>query len=171
MVHAPTAGDVVRVAPVWWAEFFGATRVLGAVPGPGGGPTITAALSVPVSRAAPDPSPGSGRPPAAPERSASVAARNPPSGGPATGRALAVAGDVPPAGRGRAACPAAGPGADRPAAGTAASVTGLVTGVLGGLLGPTPGDAIAEAYAVRTGAGEDHAQAVDAASTRATSHG
>jgi cell wall-associated NlpC family hydrolase len=31
MVHAPTTGDVVRVAPVWWAEFFGATRVVGAV--------------------------------------------------------------------------------------------------------------------------------------------
>jgi cell wall-associated NlpC family hydrolase len=28
MVHAPTTGDVVRVAPVWWAEYFGATRVV-----------------------------------------------------------------------------------------------------------------------------------------------
>jgi cell wall-associated NlpC family hydrolase len=27
MVHAPTTGDVVRIAPVWWAEFFGAGRV------------------------------------------------------------------------------------------------------------------------------------------------
>jgi cell wall-associated NlpC family hydrolase len=28
MVHAPTTGDVVRVAPVWWAEYFGAGRVV-----------------------------------------------------------------------------------------------------------------------------------------------
>ena len=27
MVHAPTTGDVVRIAPVWWAVFFGAGRV------------------------------------------------------------------------------------------------------------------------------------------------
>jgi cell wall-associated NlpC family hydrolase len=30
MVHAPTTGDVVKVAPVWWAEYFGATRVVSA---------------------------------------------------------------------------------------------------------------------------------------------
>ncbi len=34
MVHAPQTGDVVRVAPVWWAEYFGAVRVVGAVPNP-----------------------------------------------------------------------------------------------------------------------------------------
>jgi peptidoglycan DL-endopeptidase CwlO len=34
MVHAPTTGDVVRRAPVWWSRFFGATRVLPAVPAP-----------------------------------------------------------------------------------------------------------------------------------------
>ncbi|GAA3395521.1 C40 family peptidase [Cryptosporangium minutisporangium] len=28
MVHAPTTGDVVRVAPVWWSEFFSAGRVV-----------------------------------------------------------------------------------------------------------------------------------------------
>ncbi|TQS44899.1 C40 family peptidase [Cryptosporangium phraense] len=28
MVHAPTEGDVVRVAPVWWSEFFAAGRVV-----------------------------------------------------------------------------------------------------------------------------------------------
>lgn len=28
MLHAPTTGDVVRIAPVWWAEFFAATRVV-----------------------------------------------------------------------------------------------------------------------------------------------
>jgi cell wall-associated NlpC family hydrolase len=36
MVHAPTYNDVVKVAPIWWAEFFGATRVVPAsnVPAP-----------------------------------------------------------------------------------------------------------------------------------------
>lgn len=28
MLHAPTTGDVVRIAPVWWAEFYAATRVV-----------------------------------------------------------------------------------------------------------------------------------------------
>jgi cell wall-associated NlpC family hydrolase len=28
MVHAPTFGDVVKVSPIWWAEFFAATRVV-----------------------------------------------------------------------------------------------------------------------------------------------
>jgi cell wall-associated NlpC family hydrolase len=32
MVHAPTTGDVVRVAPVRWSRLFAATRVIGAVP-------------------------------------------------------------------------------------------------------------------------------------------
>jgi len=39
MIHAPTTGDVVRISPIWWAEFFGATRVLDAVPAPAPGPT------------------------------------------------------------------------------------------------------------------------------------
>jgi cell wall-associated NlpC family hydrolase len=30
MVHAPQPGEVVKVAPVWWAEYFGATRVVSA---------------------------------------------------------------------------------------------------------------------------------------------
>jgi cell wall-associated NlpC family hydrolase len=34
MLHAPTTGDYVRIAPVWWEEFFGATRVVPAVPAP-----------------------------------------------------------------------------------------------------------------------------------------
>jgi hypothetical protein len=33
MLHAPTTGDVVRIAPVWWEEYFGATRVVPAVAG------------------------------------------------------------------------------------------------------------------------------------------
>jgi cell wall-associated NlpC family hydrolase len=35
MVHAPTFGDVVRIAPIWWSEFFAATRIVPAVPGGG----------------------------------------------------------------------------------------------------------------------------------------
>src|SRR5213078_1095921 len=38
MVHAPTFGETVKVAPVWWAEFFGATRVYGAVATPAPAP-------------------------------------------------------------------------------------------------------------------------------------
>lgn len=34
MIHAPTTGDVVKISPVWWSEFFGASRVLPAVPAP-----------------------------------------------------------------------------------------------------------------------------------------
>ena len=37
MVHAPHTGDVVKVSPVWWSEFFGATRVVGGVHGSPGG--------------------------------------------------------------------------------------------------------------------------------------
>jgi cell wall-associated NlpC family hydrolase len=48
MVHAPTTGDVVRIAPVWWAEFFGATRVAGAVPSGGAGAVVTARPPLPL---------------------------------------------------------------------------------------------------------------------------
>ncbi|MFD0821708.1 NlpC/P60 family protein [Micromonospora zhanjiangensis] len=34
MVHAPTSGDVVKIAPVWWSHFFAATRIYGAIPAP-----------------------------------------------------------------------------------------------------------------------------------------
>ncbi len=34
MVEAPHTGDVVKIAPVWWSAFFGATRVVPAVAGP-----------------------------------------------------------------------------------------------------------------------------------------
>lgn len=32
MVHAPRTGDVVKVQDIWWSNFFGATRVVDAVP-------------------------------------------------------------------------------------------------------------------------------------------
>jgi hypothetical protein len=35
MIHAPTFGDVVRIAPIWWSEFFAATRIMPAVAGTG----------------------------------------------------------------------------------------------------------------------------------------
>jgi peptidoglycan DL-endopeptidase CwlO len=34
MVHAPSTGDVVRISPVTWSRFFGATRIFAGVPGP-----------------------------------------------------------------------------------------------------------------------------------------
>ena len=50
MLHAPTTGDVVRIAPVWWSEFFAATRV---VPG-----SVTATVPMPsATRPAPVKSP------------------------------------------------------------------------------------------------------------------
>jgi cell wall-associated NlpC family hydrolase len=56
MLHAPTPGDVVRIAPIWWAEFFGATRVVDAN-GAAGRPGIPAP-----ARPAPGPSPDPSRP-------------------------------------------------------------------------------------------------------------
>lgn len=38
IVHAPTAGDVVKVSPIWWWEFFAATRVVPAVKAPSAKP-------------------------------------------------------------------------------------------------------------------------------------
>jgi cell wall-associated NlpC family hydrolase len=32
MIEAPSAGDVVKIAPVWWSAFYGATRVVPATP-------------------------------------------------------------------------------------------------------------------------------------------
>ncbi|SHN44654.1 NlpC/P60 family protein [Cryptosporangium aurantiacum] len=41
MLHAPTTGDVVRIAPVWWAEFYAATRVVPAATPPATTPRAT----------------------------------------------------------------------------------------------------------------------------------
>jgi cell wall-associated NlpC family hydrolase len=41
MVMAPTTGDVVKVSPVTWSRFFGATRIFAPVPAPGAPPTPT----------------------------------------------------------------------------------------------------------------------------------
>jgi cell wall-associated NlpC family hydrolase len=50
MIHAPTSGDVVRVAPIWWAEFFGATRVVGTA-----AQGVPEAVVVPVTHGPPPP--------------------------------------------------------------------------------------------------------------------
>jgi cell wall-associated NlpC family hydrolase len=73
MVHAPTTGDVVRVAPVWWAEFFGATRVVGALGGTGPAvpPPVTARPPAPAIPGAPPVTPGQPTPPGTPTPSRS----------------------------------------------------------------------------------------------------
>jgi cell wall-associated NlpC family hydrolase len=131
MVHAPTAGDVVRVAPVWWAEFFGAARVVGAVPGAGSALPFTIPPPTPVFRTVSGQSPPSRRPARPPAPDAPVS-RDPSPGD---------SGREPGAGSGRATCPVADPGPDPRAAGTTASVTGMVNGLLGAVLEPKPGDA------------------------------
>jgi peptidoglycan DL-endopeptidase CwlO len=75
MVHAPTTGDFVKISPVMWSRFFGATRIYTAVPkattpasqpGPtstsvspshSASPSQSSSSSAPASRSAP-PSPG-----------------------------------------------------------------------------------------------------------------
>ncbi|MQA26681.1 MAG: NlpC/P60 family protein [Micromonosporaceae bacterium] len=71
IVHAPTAGDVVKISPIWWWEYFGATRVVPAVKSGGGSsdpkpdpkpkptpkPTPTPSWSPSPSSPAPPPSP------------------------------------------------------------------------------------------------------------------
>ncbi len=34
MVHAPTFNDKVKISPIWWTEYFGATRIFPAIAGP-----------------------------------------------------------------------------------------------------------------------------------------
>jgi cell wall-associated NlpC family hydrolase len=64
MVHAPTFGDVVKVSPIWWTEYFGATRMVAAVPVPGATPSPSLSPS-------PSPSPSPSLSPS-PEPAASV---------------------------------------------------------------------------------------------------
>jgi cell wall-associated NlpC family hydrolase len=58
MIHAPTTGDVVRISPIWWAEYFGATRVLKAVQAPTTPP--------PPNNPVPNPPPTTTKPPTTP---------------------------------------------------------------------------------------------------------
>jgi peptidoglycan DL-endopeptidase CwlO len=57
MVHAPTFGDVVRISPIWWSEYFGATRILPAIPGPPTHPPTPSHTPTPSHSPAPSPSP------------------------------------------------------------------------------------------------------------------
>jgi cell wall-associated NlpC family hydrolase len=132
MVHAPTAGDVVRVAPVWWAEFFGAARVVGAVSGPGSALPFTIPPPTPVFRTVSGPSPS--RQPARRPSSDAPVSRNP---------SLGDSGGPPGAGNSPAGCPADDSGSDPRAAGTTVSVAATLGGLLGAVLRPRPGDAAA----------------------------
>jgi cell wall-associated NlpC family hydrolase len=86
MVHAPTTGDVVRIAPIWWAEFFGATRVTGA---PAALRTVTVPAGrrapAPVPRQRPAPAPAPAPAPSPPRRAPSPTAPPRPGGSPPTG--------------------------------------------------------------------------------------
>ncbi|MFS8477889.1 MAG: NlpC/P60 family protein [Micromonosporaceae bacterium] len=56
MVHAPTTGDVVKISGIWWSRFYGATRVLPAVPAPKPSPTPPPSKPTPgPTTPAPDP--------------------------------------------------------------------------------------------------------------------
>jgi cell wall-associated NlpC family hydrolase len=85
MLHAPQSGDVVRIAPVWWEEFFGATRVVPAVSGPSVLPPLGAPKPPrPPKPATPGPKPGSPSPstPPSPSGSPSPSPSPSPSGSP-----------------------------------------------------------------------------------------
>jgi cell wall-associated NlpC family hydrolase len=56
MVHAPTTGDVVKISPVWWSEFYKATRVFDAVPAAGPSPAPPPPPPPPVTSKPPPPS-------------------------------------------------------------------------------------------------------------------
>ncbi len=57
MVHAPTFGDVVKISPIWWTEYFGATRMVPAVPVPGTPTPSPFGDAIAVRDAIADPSP------------------------------------------------------------------------------------------------------------------
>ena len=61
MIEAPSSGDVVKVAHIWWSAFFGATRVVGAVPAPAPPaappPPPNAPAQPPPTHSTPSPSP------------------------------------------------------------------------------------------------------------------
>jgi cell wall-associated NlpC family hydrolase len=65
MIHAPTTGDVVKISPVWWSEFYKATRIDGEVPAPSPSP-------------APPPPPAASTPPASTTPPSTVPPTTPP---------------------------------------------------------------------------------------------
>lgn len=65
MIHAPTTGDVVKIAPIWWEEFFGATRVVPATSTPGQQQSNSSSSPTPTTRP-PTSAPTSNRPTTSP---------------------------------------------------------------------------------------------------------
>jgi cell wall-associated NlpC family hydrolase len=63
MVHAPTTGDVVKVSPVWWSEFYQATRVFDAVRAAAPPPATPPAPVVPAPSTSPTPTPSPSKSP------------------------------------------------------------------------------------------------------------
>ncbi|MFY1697240.1 MULTISPECIES: C40 family peptidase [unclassified Solwaraspora] len=78
MVHAPTTGDVVKVATVWWSRFYRATRVFDAVAAPTTTPTPT---PTPTTPATPKPTPSTPATPK-PTPTGSASPTPTPTGGP-----------------------------------------------------------------------------------------
>jgi cell wall-associated NlpC family hydrolase len=68
MVHAPTWGEPVQTAPIWWTEYFGATRVVPAVAAPGATPppATPPAATTPPATTPPATTPPATTPPAPP---------------------------------------------------------------------------------------------------------
>jgi cell wall-associated NlpC family hydrolase len=66
MVHAPTWGEPVQTAPIWWTEFFGATRLVPAVAAPGATtpPATTPPATTPPATTPPATTPPATTPPA-----------------------------------------------------------------------------------------------------------
>lgn len=62
MIHAPTTGDVVKISPIWWSEFYGASRVLPATAAPTQSTGSTPPPANPLPSRSPSPSPTAPRP-------------------------------------------------------------------------------------------------------------
>ena len=86
MVHAPNRNDVVKVSPVWWSGFFGATRVIDAVPAGGAGsPSDPSPTPPPGTAPTPIPPPGTGTPSTPPSTGTPSTPPGEPTSPPATG--------------------------------------------------------------------------------------
>jgi cell wall-associated NlpC family hydrolase len=74
MIQAPSTGDVVKISPIWWSEFYGATRVADPVP-------VTPPPAQPVTPPVTPPSTPPSKPPSGPPSTPPSA---PPSGPPSS---------------------------------------------------------------------------------------
>jgi peptidoglycan DL-endopeptidase CwlO len=86
MIEAPMTGENVKIAPVWWSAFFGATRVVPAV----GGVASPSPTPAPSPSHSPSPSPS-------PSPSRSVPPSSPPSSAPSSPPSSPPASSAPPA--------------------------------------------------------------------------